>query len=808
MGGGARGSSGAILITGGDVKATGGASTADDGGAGIGGGFAGDADTITITGGTVIAMGYTSIDADTNLGRAAGIGGGYGGNGGVITITGGDITAIAGQSGTAAAVGPGSIGSDGTVTISPLAYRWWANQESKAPEGQGVQYPPTAYFWSREHKYIRIETLTEENPETFKAAFPDALFRAKMLAYLNLDGGNRTDESLVSDADKAFFASIDVITLGADSQITDLTGLSYFTSLTILDCSYNQLTFLDVTVLPLLERLYCQGNDLTILDVTKNPALIELYCYDNAFVSPEAVEGWQEAGLVINSPGSLDTGTFRYYYQKTDTIITILSQPEDMLVNFQDGILIGSDTLSIAAEARPETELTYTWYQRLGEEPDPAKDRLVGNEAALSIAPLLPQSLDVGYYYFYCVVGAENAFDIISRVAEVLVSHAITDPGVQILTQPAANTFVTEGEIEESLYIDAIPIGTDEVYYQWYSNTVPSNEGGTLIEGATSPTFAIPADLTAIDSPYYFYCEASVVFTSEFSDVAKVVVVTDIITDPGVQILTQPAANTVVTEGEIAESLCIEAIPLGTDEVYYQWYSNTVPSNEGGTLIEGATSSVFEIPTDLTAEDSPYYFYCEASVVFTSEFSDVAEVEVLAPSETFTVTFDLGFEIVFISVKSGMTVPRPVDPAMYGYDFVGWFLDDVEFDFDSPITSDITLIARWEQSGEKEPPKVFINGVEVDYEIIDGTIVLKLTYSQIYAILNMPGLTVTIDIQETGSSALDLYAPAPVFNSSFKTIRFLTADGSVSVNCASLWSNSLGMRVIEVRGTRLGLRNI
>ena len=41
-------------------------------------------------------------------------------------------------------------------------------------------------------------------------------------------------------------------------------------------------------------------------------------------------------------------------------------------------------------------------------------------------------------------------------------------------------------------------------------------------------------------------------------------------------------------------------------DLTYQWYSNTVNSNEGGTPIEGATSSVYTF----TEDDTAYYYYC------------------------------------------------------------------------------------------------------------------------------------------------------------------------------------------------------
>ena len=84
IGGGQRGSSGSITITGGRITAT------SAGGAGIGSGEAGNADTIIITGGTVVAEGK----------KGAGIGGGMkstryntGGNFTSIQISGGNVTA-------------------------------------------------------------------------------------------------------------------------------------------------------------------------------------------------------------------------------------------------------------------------------------------------------------------------------------------------------------------------------------------------------------------------------------------------------------------------------------------------------------------------------------------------------------------------------------------------------------------------------------------------------------------------------------------------------------------------------------------
>ena len=57
--------------------------------------------------------------------------------------------------------------------------------------------------------------------------------------------------------------------------------LSKNSKLKDLDCSYNGLTRLDVSVLPDLEKLVCDGNELVSLDLSRNPRLKELECSNN-----------------------------------------------------------------------------------------------------------------------------------------------------------------------------------------------------------------------------------------------------------------------------------------------------------------------------------------------------------------------------------------------------------------------------------------------------------------------------------------------------------------------------------------------
>lgn len=63
---------------------------------------------------------------------------------------------------------------------------------------------------------------------------------------------------------------------------------------------------------------------------------------------------------------------------------------------------------------------------------------------------------------------------------------------------------------------------------------------------------------------------------------------------------------------------------------------------------------------------------------------------------TFTVTFEgEGVSIDAQTVHSGETVNKPADPTRDGYTFDGWYVGDEAYDFTAPVTSDLTLTAKW-----------------------------------------------------------------------------------------------------------------
>ena len=67
---------------------------------------------------------------------------------------------------------------------------------------------------------------------------------------------------------------------------------------------------------------------------------------------------------------------------------------------------------------------------------------------------------------------------------------------------------------------------------------------------------------------------------------------------------------------------------------------------------------------------------------------------------TYTVSFNTGDDSIKVdsqSIEQGSKASKPESITKSGYNFVGWFLNNTEFDFNNPITKNITLTAKWEK---------------------------------------------------------------------------------------------------------------
>ena len=106
--------------------------------------------------------------------------------------------------------------------------------------------------------------------------FPDDNFRSYVANDFDTDANGSLSESEIN-AVTAIYA--------AEMNISDLTGIEYFTKLEKLYCWSNQLTTLDLSKNTALRYLSCHGNQLTSLNITKNTALAYLDCNGNQLSS-------------------------------------------------------------------------------------------------------------------------------------------------------------------------------------------------------------------------------------------------------------------------------------------------------------------------------------------------------------------------------------------------------------------------------------------------------------------------------------------------------------------------------------------
>ena len=56
-----------------------------------------------------------------------------------------------------------------------------------------------------------------------------------------------------------------------------------------------------------------------------------------------------------------------------------------------------------------------------------------------------------------------------------------------------------------------------------------------------------------------------------------------------------------------------------------------------------------------------------------------------------------GIDFAEQSVAKNGYAQKPEDPNKEGYEFLGWYLDGEKFDFSTPITSDLELVATWQE---------------------------------------------------------------------------------------------------------------
>ena len=118
-----------------------------------------------------------------------------------------------------------------------------------------------------------VSAQAEEDAVAIDATnFPDGAFRQYVA-----DNFDKDKDGALNQTERNAVKEIRI----SNSGCTSLQGLKYFSKLTDLLCSDNNLTELDVSENPELVRLICYNNSLTSLNLNKNTKLRSLNCNNN-----------------------------------------------------------------------------------------------------------------------------------------------------------------------------------------------------------------------------------------------------------------------------------------------------------------------------------------------------------------------------------------------------------------------------------------------------------------------------------------------------------------------------------------------
>lgn len=96
----------------------------------------------------------------------------------------------------------------------------------------------------------------------------------------------------------------------------------------------------------------------------------------------------------------------------------------------------------------------------------------------------------------------------------------------------------------------------------------------------------------------------------------------------------------------------------------------------------------------------------------TKDFTLTAKWDKTGDEKEFTVTFGGdGVTSKTQKVIEGQKLEKPADPTRTGYKFLGWYNGSAKYDFDSVVTGDVKLTAKWEaEEKQEEKPTKPTNG--------------------------------------------------------------------------------------------------
>jgi hypothetical protein len=275
------------------------------------------------------------------------------------------------------------------------------------------------------------------------------------------------------------------------------------------------------------------------------------------------------AVVVTDTSGSVKSNAATLTVTATPIAPSITAQPASQTV-------IAGQTATFSMTASGTATLSYQWKKN---------GTAISGATSSSYTTPATQSSDSGSSFTVSITN--NLGNVTSNAATLTVNVPTA-----ITSQPA-NQSVTVGQIA-TFTVVATSSGT--LSYQWKKN-------GTVISGATVPSYTTPATITG-DSGSTFTVTATSSVSSVTSNAATLTVTAAPV---AASITTQPASQT-VTAGQTAT---FSVTATGTATLTYQWAKN-------GTPISGATAASYTTPATVPGDTSSSF-----TVTVTNSISSV-----------------------------------------------------------------------------------------------------------------------------------------------------------------------------------------
>ena len=174
---------------------------------------------------------------------------------------------------------------------------------------------------------------------------------------------------LLTEANKKAIEAVTSLNIN-DKNLTDISGIEYFTQLTELNCSNNQLTALPVEKLTNLTSLYCINNQLTALLVGNLTQLKNLSCSYNQLTELSVENLTKLTSLYCNnnqltalSVGSLtNLGVLNCHDNRlTELDITSVTSLNSLFCGNQTNAAGESQTLTLILTSAQESKWNNPW---------------------------------------------------------------------------------------------------------------------------------------------------------------------------------------------------------------------------------------------------------------------------------------------------------------------------------------------------------------------------------------------------------------------------------------------------------------